>query len=76
MNDSTWTRVSGSSTINAIGVYEVKGSPSTNNHPGARYYAAGWYDSVRQEFWLFGGQGNANTSTIGPYGQSIHQANN
>jgi len=55
VNDSTWTWISGSNTINQIGVYGEKGKASTENIPGARSGAVGWYDSLRQEFWLFGG---------------------
>ena len=58
LNDSTWTWVSGDNIVNQRGVYGVKGVPSTSNVPGSRREAVGWYDSSRQEFWLFGGWGN------------------
>ena len=57
MNDSTWTWMSGSETTNQPGVYGEKGISSAANVPGARASAVGGYDSLRQEFWLFGGYG-------------------
>ena len=62
MNDSTWTWVAGSSDIGQPGEYGEKGSASTANIPPSRRYAAGCYDSLRQEFWLFGGQSIIGTS--------------
>ena len=62
MNDSAWTWISGSNTANQPGVYGEKGIPSRDNYPGARYEAFGCYDSLRQEFWLFGGHFYADTS--------------
>jgi len=55
MNDSTWTWISGSNTTNQPGVYGEKGIASIENVPGGRYGAVGWYDSLKEEFWLFGG---------------------
>jgi len=43
-------------------VYGKKGSASTDNHPGGRGFATGWYDSTTQELWLFGGRGIYNSS--------------
>jgi len=63
MNDSTWTWLSGSNTLNIPVIYDERGNASTNNVPGARYGAVGWYDSLRQEFWLFGGYGLLGIST-------------
>jgi len=60
MNDSTW--ISGSDTINQPGIYGEKGIANTVNVPGGRYGATGWYDSLRQEFWVFGGDGYGNSS--------------
>jgi len=57
MNDSTWTWISGSNTRDQPGFYGEKGIASVNNFPGARTDAVGWYDSLREEFWLFGGIG-------------------
>ena len=63
MNDSTWTWVSGNNTINQPGKYGVKGTPNPSNLPGSRFGAFGWYDSSRQEFWLFGGSGYGHDDT-------------
>ena len=57
VNDSTWTWMGGSNTTNQPGSYGTKGNASISNVPGSRYAATGWYDSLRQEFWLFGGNG-------------------
>jgi len=57
MNDSTWTWISGSNTVNQLGVYGEKGKANTTNMPGSRFGAVGWFDSLRQELWLFGGFG-------------------
>ena len=53
------------------GIYGEKGISSSFNHPGARYGAVGWYDSVRQEYWLFGGHGRDGVSGIGMFLISI-----
>ena len=55
MNDSTWTWIAGSTTVNQTGVYGVKGHASTSNVPRARHLGLVWYDEVGQEVWLFGG---------------------
>ena len=65
MNDSTWTWISGSNTSDQAGVYGEKGVPNIANVPGARYDAVGWYDSLKQEFWMFGGFGYGNTTNSG-----------
>ena len=57
MNDSTWTWISGSDLHNQIGFYGEKGKEHPDNEPCARWKAFGWYDSLREEFWLFGGNG-------------------
>jgi len=57
MNDSTWTWMGGSSTAEQSGEYGTQGNPSTENVPGARIGAVGWYDDSAQEFWVFGGYG-------------------
>ncbi|HEY6484030.1 MAG TPA: hypothetical protein VIY54_10960 [Steroidobacteraceae bacterium] len=51
-----WTWVSGSSAVNANGVYGTQGLGSISNVPGARYYSSFWIDSSGN-FWLFGGVG-------------------
>ena len=57
MNETTWTWISGSDTVNQPGVYGEQGVGNTANVPGARYGALGWYDSSTQELWLLGGVG-------------------
>ena len=59
MNDSTWTWISGSKTVDFKGSYGDKGQASDTNAPGARLGAAVWYDSSTQEFWVFGGHENS-----------------
>jgi hypothetical protein len=63
MNDSTWPWMSGDPVPNVQGVYGERGNPSTENKLGARRASVGWYDSVNEEFWLFGGNG---------YGQTVY----
>ncbi|MHB1935367.1 MAG: Kelch repeat-containing protein [Acidobacteriaceae bacterium] len=58
-----WTWVSGSSTVNAKGVYGSLGMAASGNVPGSRYYAVSWTDSSGN-LWLFGGYGY--DSTGGP----------
>ena len=58
-----WARVSRSYNANQTGIYGVKGNASDLYMPGARCEAVGWYDAVRQEFWLFGGIGFSNDNT-------------
>ena len=53
---ATWTWVSGSSTVNNIGVYGTNAVASTSNLPGARSGASGWIDNAGN-IWLFGGYG-------------------
>ena len=62
MNDSTWTWISGSNALNQRGVYGEKGNASIENVPGARYGAVGWFDSSKQEVWLFSGYGYSASS--------------
>ena len=63
MNDSTWTWVSGNNSIYHQGVYGVKGHASTLYMPASRGGAAGWFDSLKQEFWVFGGFAYFDTTT-------------
>ena len=65
VNDSTWTWISGSNTHGQSGVYGQKGKASTENVPGARYGAVGWFDDTKRECWLFGGRGLGDNETIG-----------
>jgi len=62
VNDSTWTWISGSYAVNQLGVYGTLGNVSTENVPGGRCCAVGWFDSSKQEFWLFGGSGFNNNA--------------
>ncbi len=57
-NPSTrdWTWISGSSTVNASGIYGSLGSGSSNNTPGARAGSTTWSDGSG-DLWLFGGGG-------------------
>ena len=48
--------MSGSNTINQVGIYGTKGVPDAANVPGARYDSISWTDSDGN-FWLFGGYG-------------------
>ena len=72
MREKTWTWMSGNNTVNQPSVYGEKGIPNSNNQPGSRYGAVGWYDDLRQVFWLFGGYGYGNTSSAGSYRKSLH----
>jgi N-acetylneuraminic acid mutarotase len=51
-----WTWVSGANTTDASGVYGTQGVAAAANVPGARCYAASWFDSSGN-LWLFGGSG-------------------
>ena len=51
-----WTWMAGSNTIDQISNYGIKGSPSTNNSPGARSQPLSWKDNAGN-FWLWGGYG-------------------
>ena len=62
MSDDTWTWIAGDNTSNPLAVYGEKGIADPSNAPGGRRDAVGWYDSLRQQFWLFGGDGYTNTT--------------
>jgi Galactose oxidase, central domain len=49
-----WTWVSGSSTVNATGVYGTLGVAAPGNVPGARSGSVSWIDSAG-DLWLLGG---------------------
>ena len=49
-----WTWVSGSSSVNATGVYGVQGTAAASNTPGARAGSAAWEDAGGN-LWLLGG---------------------
>ena len=61
---SSWTWISGSNIINAIGIYGTQGFPAVTNIPGARYQSINWIDSSGN-FCLFGGEGYDSTGNIG-----------
>ncbi len=62
-SNKQWTWVSGSSNLNAPGVYGTEGTGASGNVPGARYDAVSMADSSGN-LWLFGGLGY--DSTGGP----------
>ena len=55
---ATW--MSGSDTINQMGIYGTKGVADPTNIPGARQDSISWTDSA-SNFWLFGGFGHDRT---------------
>jgi len=58
-----WTWMSGSSTVNATGVYGTLGVPSSSNVPGARFTAVSWTDGSGN-LWLFGGGNSSTQGTV------------
>lgn len=62
----TWDWVSGSNTVNAVGIYGTEGTASPANVPGARYGANSWIDGTGN-LWLFGGSGNAPPGSPTPF---------
>ena len=65
VEDDTWTWIAGSHKIDDPGVSGEKGVPSTDYYPSGRQSSVWWYDSLVQEFWLFGGAGVTKNSTNG-----------
>jgi len=59
-----WNWMSGSSMINAVGVYGTIDTPASGNVPGARYGAVSWIDSAGN-LWLFGGAGYPSAGSPG-----------
>jgi PKD repeat protein len=59
-----WKWVSGASTPNQDGNYGVQGTPSPNNHPGARYGGVGWL-GPGESLWLYGGVGYPWNNNVG-----------
>ncbi len=59
-----WTWISGSNTVNQLGVYGTMGTAAAANVPGSRYGAAGWTDGSGN-FWLFGGYGYSSVAGSG-----------
>lgn len=56
-SNGEWTWISGSNTVNQLGVYGDKGVAAAGNVPGARTSGATWVD-MSGNLWLFGGEGN------------------
>jgi N-acetylneuraminic acid mutarotase len=61
-----WTWISGSNTINAVGVYGTKGTAAATNVPGARHYSISWSDSFGN-LYLFGGSGGGHFNDLWKY---------
>lgn len=61
---TTWTLVSGSTTLDTAGNYGTKNMPASTNVPGARWGADSWVDNLGN-FWIYGGQGYDSTGTNG-----------
>ena len=61
---SQWTWVSGSNTVDALGVYGQQGVAVPSNVPGARLFASSWADASGN-LWLFGGEGYDSTGRFG-----------
>lgn len=59
-----WTWMNGSAVENPVGVYGTQGTSAFANAPGGRSSSTVWVDGAG-EFWLFGGEGYATTSTVG-----------
>ncbi|MGA7754400.1 MAG: kelch repeat-containing protein [Candidatus Sulfotelmatobacter sp.] len=59
-----WTWMSGSNTINQLGVYGTQGVASAGNSPGARVSPISVADQSGN-FWLFGGYGNDSANAQG-----------
>jgi N-acetylneuraminic acid mutarotase len=59
-----WIWIRGSNAPDQVGNYGTPGVPASTNEPGAREFAVSWVDASGN-FWLFGGDGFASTSTFG-----------
>jgi N-acetylneuraminic acid mutarotase len=59
-----WRWVSGSSTVNAKGMYGTKGIAAAGNVPGARDGCVSWADGAG-DLWVFGGVGYGSIGTTG-----------
>ena len=60
---NSWTWISGSNSIDQIGIYGTLGIANISNIPGAREVSISWIDS-NNNLWLFGGYGFS-SNTIG-----------
>ena len=63
-SNGQWTWMSGSKAGYQAGTYGTKGTPATENAPGARSDASTWTDAAGT-LWLFGGNGLASTQDVG-----------
>ena len=54
ISTNQWTWMSGSNTVNQIGIYGNNGVPSNSTTPGTRAYSVSWTDK-ENNLWLFGG---------------------
>ena len=54
----TWTWISGSNTVNAVGVYGTQGVAAPSSIPGGRYWSTSWID-LSGDFWIFGGDNSS-----------------
>lgn len=54
LNTGVWTWVSGNNNL-PPGRFGSKGFASTDNYPYPKKNGCAWFDSVANEFWLFGG---------------------
>jgi N-acetylneuraminic acid mutarotase len=61
-----WTWISGSKSVDQLGIYGTKGTADPANVPGARAKAVSWLDPSGQ-LWLFGGVGLDSVGPIGEY---------
>ena len=59
ITERQWTWLGGSNLVIDPPVYGQKGVPNSANIPLSRHGAAGCYDKTKQEYWLFGGGGEA-----------------
>jgi hypothetical protein len=65
ISSNQWAWMSGSTNMNASGIYGIQGVPSPLNVPGARSETcSGWTDSLNN-LWLFAGQGYASIGSLG-----------
>ncbi len=60
----TWTWVSGRAAVNTQGIYGLPRITTATSAPGSRSGAVSWTDSSGN-LWLFGGNGEDSTGTIG-----------
>lgn len=61
--NNTWTWMKGSMLKDLNGVYGTLGTAAPTNNPGSRSLATGWIDGTGN-FWMFGGNGYDQTSSI------------